>query len=133
MKSQDLRMKDFTLNTQMRSRPLRRSDRIEEILDIATNPVNFKRVFNMRKVIRIKELLYYQKRDKFCRRLAKSLHKQSDFEINQEGLLVKQIGILQNIYQVYVVPHGLVPCIVKIYHDNRGHQGILRTVNMMKR
>ena len=87
----------------------------------------------MSKVISIKELLHYQKRDKFCRRLAKSLHKQSDFKINHEGLLVKQIGILQNIYWVYVVPQGLVPCIIKIFHENRGHQGILRTVNMMKR
>ena len=73
-------------------------DRIEEILDIATNPSNFERVFNMSKVISIKELLHYQKRDKFCRRLAKSLHKQSDFKIRHEGLLVKQISILRNIY-----------------------------------
>ena len=108
-------------------------DRIEEILDIATSPSNFKRVFNMSKVISIKELLHYPKRDKFCRRLAKSLHKQSDFKINHEGLLVKQIGILRNIYQVYVIPQGLVPRIIKIFHDNRGHQGILRTVNMIKR
>ena len=57
-------------------------DRIEEILDIATNPSNFERVFNMGKAISIKELLHY----KFCRRLAKSLYKQSDFKINQEGL-----------------------------------------------
>ena len=39
-------------------------ERIEEILDIATNPSNFERVFNMSKVISIKELLHYQKRDK---------------------------------------------------------------------
>ena len=71
--------------------------RIEEILDIATNPSNFERVFNTCEVIGIKELLHYQKRDKFCR-LAKSLHKQSDFKINHEGLLVKQISILWNIY-----------------------------------
>ena len=31
-------------------------DRIEEILDIATNPSNFLRVFSMNKVISIKEL-----------------------------------------------------------------------------
>ena len=108
-------------------------DRMEEILDIATNPSNFKRVFNMSKAISIKELLHYQKRDKFCRRLAKSLHKQSDFKINHKGLLVKQISILRNIYRVYVVPQGLVPHIIKIFHDNRGHQGISRTINMMKR
>ena len=79
-------------------------DRIEEILDIATNPSNFEKVFNMNKAVSIKELLHSQKREKFCRRLAKSLHKQSDFRINHEGLLVKQIGILRNIYRVYVVP-----------------------------
>ena len=50
-------------------------DRIEEILDIATNPSNFEKVFNMNKAVSIKELLHSQKRDKFCRSLAKSLHK----------------------------------------------------------
>ena len=108
-------------------------DRIEEILDIATNPSNFKIVFNMSKAISIKELLHYQKRDKFCRMLAKALHKQSDCKINHKGLLVEQIGILQNIYRVYAVPQGLVPRIIKIFHDNTGHQVISRTVNMMKR
>ena len=68
-------------------------DRIEEILDKTTNPSNFEKVFNMNKAVSIKELLHSQKRDKFCRRLAKLLHKQSDFRINHEGLLVKQIGI----------------------------------------
>ena len=53
-------------------------DRIEEILDTATNPSNFERVFNMNQAISLKELLHCQKRDKFCRKLAKSLHKQSD-------------------------------------------------------
>ena len=108
-------------------------DRIEEILDIATNPSNFEKVFNMNKAFSIKELLHSQKRDKFCRRLTRSLHKQSDFRINHEGLLVKQINILKNIYQVYVVPQRLVLRIIRIFHDNRGHQGISRTVNMMKR
>ena len=78
-------------------------DRIEEILDIATNHSNFDKVFNMNKAISIKELLQSQKRDKFCRKLAKSLHKHSDFRINHEGLLVKQISILKNTYKVYVV------------------------------
>ena len=77
---------------------VRLQDRIEEILDMATNPSNFKRVFNMGEAISIKELLHYQKRDKFCRKLAKSLHEQSNFKINHEGLLVKQIIILRNIY-----------------------------------
>ena len=80
-------------------------DRIEEILYIATNPSNFEKVFNMNKAVSIKELLHSQKRDKFSRRLAKLLHKQSDFRINHEGLLVKHIGVLRNIYQVYVQCH----------------------------
>ena len=97
-------------------------DRIEEILDIATNPSNFEKVFNMNKAFSIKELLHRQKRDKFCRRLGRSLHKQSDFRINDEGLLVKQISILRNFYRIYVVPQRLVPRIIRIFHDNRGHQ-----------
>ena len=73
-------------------------DRIEEILDIATRLSNFKKGFNMSRAISIKELLQSQKKDKFCRKLAKSLHKHSDFRINHERLLVKQIGILKNTY-----------------------------------
>ena len=41
--------------------------RIEEILDVATNPSNFKRIFNTGQVISIRKLLQGQKRDKFCR------------------------------------------------------------------
>ena len=108
-------------------------DRIEEILDIATNPSNFEKVFNMNKAVSMMELLHSQKRDKFCRRLAKLLHKESDFRIKYEGLLVKQIGILRNTYRVHVVPHSLVPQIIKIFNDNRDHLGMSRTVNMMKR
>ena len=55
-------------------------DRTADILDIATNPSNFKRIFNTGKVISIKELLQGQKRDKFCRRLAKMLHKPKTLE-----------------------------------------------------
>ena len=43
-------------------------DRIEEILDIATNPSNFEKVFNMNNAVSIMELLHSQNRDKFCRR-----------------------------------------------------------------
>ena len=50
-------------------------DRIEEIFEKATNPSNFEKVFNMNKAFSIKKLLHSQKRDKFCRRLARSLHK----------------------------------------------------------
>ena len=85
----------------------------------------------MNKAISIKELLQGQKRDKFCSKLAKSLHKHSDFRIDHKGLLVKQIGILKNTYQVYVVPQGLVSQIIKIFHDNRGHQSISRYLNHM--
>ena len=31
------------------------------------------------------------------------------------------------------MPQSLVPQIIKIFHENRGHQGISRSVNMMKR
>ena len=34
---------------------------------------------------------------------------------------------------MYIVPQSLVQRVIKIFHDNRGHQGISRTINMMKR
>ena len=61
------------------------------------------------------------------------LHKNKDFRNNHEGLLVKQIGIQENTYRAYVITQRLVHRVIKIFHDNRGHQGILRTVNMIKR
>ena len=53
--------------------------------------------------------------------------------INHEVLLIKQVSILRNTYQVYVVPQSLVQQVIKIFHENRGHQDISRTINMMKR
>ena len=108
-------------------------DKIEEVSDIATTPSNFERVFNTGRVITAQELLQSQKQDRFCRRLAKNQHKDTNFRINHEELLVKQISILRNTYQVYILPQKSVHRIIKIFHDNRGHQGISRTINMMKR
>ena len=102
-------------------------------MDIATTPSNFKRVFNTGRVITAQELLQSQRQDRFCRKLAKNQHNDTNFRINHEGLLVKQISILRNTYQVYVLPQKLVHRVIKIFHDNRGHQGISRTINMMKR
>ena len=108
-------------------------DRIEEILDIATNPSNFEKVFNAGQVLSTRKLLQGQKRDKLCKGLAKMLHKDNNLRINHKGLLVKQIGILRNTYRVYVIPQRLVHCIIKIFHDKTGHQGISRTINMIKK
>ena len=107
-------------------------DKIEEILDIASKPLSFEKVFSMNTCISHKELLY-QKRDRFCRKLVRTAGRHSDFMINHEGLLVKQVSILRSTYRVYVVPQCLVQRVIKIFHDNRGHQGISRTINMMKR
>ena len=107
-------------------------ERIEEVLDIATKPLNFEKVFSMDTVISHKELLLCQKRDRFCRKLVRTAGKHSDFMINHEGLLIKQISILRNTYRVYVVPQSLVQRVIKIFHDNHGHQGISRTINMKR-
>ena len=104
-----------------------------EVLDIATTPSNLERVFNTGRVITAQELLQSQKQGRFCRRLAKNQHKDTNFRINHKGLLVKQISILRSTYQVYILPQKLVHHVIKIFHDNTGHQGISRTINMMKR
>ena len=108
-------------------------ERIEEVLDIASKPLDFEKVFSMNTIISHKELLLCQKRDRFCRKLVRTAGRHSDFMLNHEGLLVKQVSILRNTYRVYVVPHSLVQRVIKIFHNNRGHQGISRTINMMKR
>ena len=84
-------------------------------------------------VISRKELLLCLKRDRFCRKLVRTAGRHGDFMINHEGLLIKQVSILGNTYRVYIVPQSLVQRVIKIFHDNRGHQGISRTINMMKR
>ena len=109
------------------------NDRIEEVLDIALGPSNFEKLFSTGTVISRRELLFSQKRDRWCRKLAKLARKQSDYALNHEGLLTKQISILRNTYRVYIVPQSLVQRVIKIFHDNQGHQGISRTINMMKR
>ena len=83
-------------------------ERIEEILDIASKPLNFEKVFSMNTVISRKELLLCQKRDRFCRKLVRTAGRHSDFMINHEGLLIKQVSILRNTYQVYIIPQSLV-------------------------
>ena len=62
------------------SKKINIQDRIEEISDIATNPSNFERIFNTGQVISVKELLQGQKKDKFCRQLARMLHKTRTLE-----------------------------------------------------
>ena len=83
-------------------------ERIKEVFDIATKPLNFKKVFSMDTVISRKELLLCQKRDRFCRKLVRTAGRQSDFMINHEGLLIKQGSILRNTYRIYIVPQSLV-------------------------
>ena len=109
------------------------NDRIEEVLDMAQRPLNFEKLFSTGTVIGCRELLLSQRRDRWCRKLAKLARKQSDYVLNHEGLLTKQINILRDTYRVYVVPQRLVQRVIMIFHDNRGHQGISRTINMMKR
>ena len=108
-------------------------ERIEEVLDIASKPLNFERVFSTNTIISRKELLSCQKRDRLCRKLAKTAGRHRDYMLNHEGLLIKQVSILRSTYRVYIVPQSLVQRVIKIFHDNRGHQGISRTINMVKR
>ena len=83
-------------------------ERFEEVLDIASKPLNFEKAFSMDTVISHKELLLCQKRDRFCRKLVIAAGRHSDFMINHEGLLIKQVSILRNTYRAYVVPQSLV-------------------------
>ena len=73
-------------------------ERIKEVLDIASKPLNFERVFSMDRVISCKELLLCHKRDRFCRKLVRATGRHSDFMINHKGLLIKQVSILRNTY-----------------------------------
>ena len=73
-------------------------ERIEEVLDIASKPLNFEKVFSLDTVFSHKELLLCQKRDRFCRKLVRTAERHSDFMINHEGLLIKLVSILRNTY-----------------------------------
>ena len=81
-------------------------ERIKEVLDIASKPLNFEKVFSMNTIISRKELLLCQKRDRFCRKLVRTAGRHSDFMLNQEGLLINQVSILRNAYRVYIVPQS---------------------------
>ena len=107
-------------------------DRIEEVLNIASKPLNFEKVFSMDTVISCKELFLCQKRDRLCRKLARTAGRHSDFMINHEGLLIKQVSILRNTYRVYVVPQSLVQRVIKMVQENaRTGQHICKQVLVM--
>ena len=51
---------------------------IKEVLDIASKPLNFEKVFSMNTVISHNKLLLCQKRDRFCRKLVRTAGRHSD-------------------------------------------------------
>ena len=57
-------------------------DRIEEVLDMAHGPLNFEKLFSTGTVVGCRELLVSQRKDRWCRKLAKLARKQSDYIIN---------------------------------------------------
>ena len=83
-------------------------ERIKEVLDIASKPLNFKKVASMNTIICHNKLLLCQKKDRFCRKLVRTAGRHSDFMLNHEGLLIKQVSILRSTYRVYVVLQSLV-------------------------
>ena len=87
----------------------------------------------MNTVISRKELLLCQKRDRFCRKLVRTAGRHSNFMLKHEGLLIKQVSILRSTYRVDVILQSLVQQVIQIFHNNRGHQGTSRMINMMKR
>ena len=82
--------------------------RMEEVLDITSKPLNFEKIFSANTIVSCKEFLLCQKRDRFCRKLVRTAGRHSNFMLNHEGLLIKQVSILRNTYRVYVVPQSLV-------------------------
>ena len=54
-------------------------ERIKEVLDITSKPLDFEKVFSMNTIISCKELLLCQKRDRFCRKLVRTAGRHSDF------------------------------------------------------
>ena len=90
------------------------NDRIEEVLDMAQRSSNFEKLFSTGTVIGCRELLLSQRRDRWCRKLAKLARKQRDYALNHEGLLTKQINILRDTYRVYIVPQRLVQRVIRI-------------------
>ena len=76
------------------------AERVEEVLDIASKPLNFEKAFSMNTIISCKELLLCQKRDRLCRKLVRTTGRHSDCVLNHKGLLIKQVSILRNTYQV---------------------------------
>ena len=81
-------------------------EKIKEVLDIASKPLNFEKIFSVNTIISHKELLLCQKRDRFCRKLVRTAGRHSNFMLNHEGLLIKEVSILRNTYRVYVVPQS---------------------------
>ena len=69
------------------------AERVEEVLDIASKPLNFEKVFSMNTIISHKELLLCQKRDRLCRKLVRTAGRHSDFVLNHDECRSMQVNI----------------------------------------
>ena len=76
-----------------------------------------------------------QKADKFCKNKVKQLycHKQTDFKLDDRGVLRKTVHLCHNWISAVVVPKSLINSIIYEYHKCRGHQGIMRMINIIHR
>ena len=80
-------------------------------------------------------LIEQQKSDKFCKNKVIQLQcqNQPDFELDDKRVLRKLVCLHHNWTSTVAVPKSLVINIIYGNHECRGHQGIMRTVNMIHR
>ena len=82
-------------------------------------------------------LLRLQLKDRFCANILAQIEKGNIIEgqlyVIQDKLLKRFVVDGDNTYQTIVVPRTLTAQILKIAHDNLGHNGTHRTYNLLKR
>ena len=78
-----------------------------------------------------------QQNDKFCANILAQIEKGNIFEgqlyVIQDKLLKRYVVDGNNKYETIVLPRALTAQILKIAHDNLGHNGTHRTYTMLKR
>ena len=84
--------------------------------------------------ITTKTLKRLQKQDKFCKRKVHEIKTgmSDDFYLNSENILKRKIVVNHLEVNTTVIPTPLIYTLLHEYHNCKGHQGLARTLNMLK-
>ena len=92
---------------------------------------NLTDIFETKNPISTEELVQKQKRDKRCKILIKR-NNQGTY-LDDAGILTKIVRIQDELHHLPVLPISLLERVIFCFHNCRGHQGVARVTNSLRR